>query len=73
MGSRGRRVSGKGVSQPGTRPACLGKESGLYGPGRQWTPPKVFPEGNSLEAEDRRDGPAFRAEGMQVGNKFKDY
>lgn len=46
VGSGGGRVSGKGVSHQG-------KESGLYGTGRQWIPPEVFPEGNSLEAEDR--------------------
>lgn len=51
VGSGGGRVSGKGVSHLGTHPACLGKESGLYGTGRQWIPPKVFPEGNSLEAD----------------------
>lgn len=50
VGSDGRSVSGKGVSHLGTCPACLNKESGLYGAGRQWTPLKVFPEGNSLEA-----------------------
>lgn len=60
------------MSQLGTSPACLGKESGLYGKDRQWTPPKVFSEGNSLEAA-QSEGPEFKARGMQVGNKFKGY
>lgn len=42
----------------------LGKESGPCGTSRHWTPPKVLPEGNSVEAEDQSEGPEFRAQGM---------
>lgn len=58
------------MSEPAWNTPCsLGEESGLYGTGRQWTPS----EGNSLEAEDQSEGAELRAEGRQVGNKFKEY